>query len=177
MNKRVSKFLEFNGKTLMFLAVDGQYWIALKPICEALNVDYIQQFKNAQNSPIYNQLLCKHTMIAADGKARKMVSLPEKRIYGWLMQIQSNSPDLIEYQIKCHDILFEHFHGTIIGRKELLSAKAKAQLEMDEVMNTLDPEQAIKYDRAKRKLNQVTAQLREMDGEIIQEEKNLFSTT
>lgn len=176
MNKRVSKFLEFNGKTLMFLAVDGQYWIALKPICEALGVEYTRTFKNAKANPIYGQLLAVQPMVGADGKARKMVSLPEKRIYGWLMGIQSNAPGLVEYQTKCHDILFDYFHGTITGRKELLSAKAKAQLEMDEVMNTLDPEQALKYDRAKRKLNQVTAQLREMDGEIIQEEKNLFNT-
>ena len=176
MNKRVSKFLEFNGKTLMFLAVDGQYWIALKPICEALGVDYVQQFKNAQNSPIYNQLLCKHTMVAADGKARKMVSLPEKRIYGWLMQIQSNSPDLVEYQTKCHDILFDYFHGTITGRKELLTQKAKAQVEMDEVMNTLGPDLALKYDRAKRRRDQITAELRKLDQEVINEEFNLFQT-
>jgi hypothetical protein len=58
MNKKVSKFLEFNGKTLVFLSKDSQYWIALKPICDALNIDYVQQFKNAQNSPIYGELLC-----------------------------------------------------------------------------------------------------------------------
>ncbi|MEM8568318.1 MAG: hypothetical protein AAGF85_17790 [Bacteroidota bacterium] len=36
--KKHSKFLEFNGKTIVFLAIDGEYWIALRHICEALNV-------------------------------------------------------------------------------------------------------------------------------------------
>lgn len=175
MNKKVSKFLDFNGKTLMFLSVDGQYWIALKPICEALGVDYIRAFRNTKEDPIFGQLLSEQTMVAADGRSRKMSSLPEKWIYGWIMQLQSNSPELLEYKKLCYEVLNEFFHGTITGRKELLSIKAKAQVEMNEVMNTLDPEQALKYERAKRRLNQVTAQLRELDGEILQEEKDLFS--
>lgn len=176
MNKRVSKFLEFNGKTLVFLSKEGEYWIALKPICEALSVNYNRQYQEITNNPVYSQLFAQKQMVAADGKMRKMVCLPEKRIYGWLMSIQSNTPNLVEYKIKCHDILFDYFHGTITGRKELLTQKAKAQLEMDEVMNTLDPDMAVKYDRARRRLNQVTAQLRELDGEILQEEKNLFNS-
>lgn len=176
MNKRVSKFLEFNGKTLMFLAVDGQYWIALKPICEALGVEYTRTFKNAKANPIYGQLLAVQPMVGADGKARKMVSLPEKRIYGWLMGIQSNAPGLVEYQTKCHDILFDYFHGTITGRKELLSAKAKAQLEMDEVLNSMPVEDALKLQRAEKKINQINAQLRNMDKETLEEERNLFNT-
>jgi hypothetical protein len=43
MEKEIKKFLEFNGKNIYFLAVDGIYWIAVKPICEALDVD--EQFQ------------------------------------------------------------------------------------------------------------------------------------
>jgi prophage antirepressor-like protein len=87
MNKVVSKFLEFNGKTLSFLSVDGEYWVALKPICEALGVDYIRSFRNTKEDVIFGQLLSEQTMVAADGKSRKMASLPEKWIYGWIMQL------------------------------------------------------------------------------------------
>ena len=175
MNKNVSKFLEFNGKTLMFLSANGQWWIALKPICEALGVNYKRVHENLLSDPIYGQLSTNQGMVAADGKVRKMTSLPEEWIYGWIMQLQSSSPDLIEYKKECHMVLYNHFHGTITGRKELLSAKAKAQQEMDEVMNSLSPENALKYARAKKIKDQVTAQLREMDGEIIREELNLFN--
>jgi hypothetical protein len=94
----------------------------------------------------------------------------------WLDYAASSSPDLLEYRKLCYELLNDYFHGTITGRKELLGQKAKAQMEMDEVMNTLDPDQALKYDQARRRLNQVSARLRELDGEVLQEEKNLFNS-
>jgi hypothetical protein len=121
MNKHVTKFLEFNGKTLVFLAVDGTYWIALKPICEALNVEYTRIFKNVKEDPIFGQLLAEQPMVGADGKNRKMVSLPEKWIYGWLISIQSQSPELIEYKKLCYEILADFFHGakrTAFGKSQ-----------------------------------------------------------
>lgn len=175
MKTESKKFLEFNGKTIFFVAVDGQYWIALKPICEALNVDYIQQFKNVKNDEILGQLLCEHTMVAADGKLRKMVSLPEFYVYGWIFQIQSSSPELLAYKWECYGVLYNYFHGAITGRKSLLLQKAKAQTEINKVLNSLDPDMAIALDRSTKLINQVNAKLRALDGEMIQEERDLFS--
>jgi hypothetical protein len=176
MNKRVSKFLEFNGKTIYFVASDGVYWIAVRPICDALNVEYTRQFKNIKKDEILGPALAIQPMQAPDNQVRNYAALPENLVYGWLMQIQSASPELQKYKWKCYQVLYNHFHGTITGRKELLTQKAKSQLEMDEVMNTLDPDMAVKYDRARRKLNQVNLQLRDLDGKILQEEKNLFNS-
>lgn len=175
MNKHITKFLEFNGKTLVFLAVDGTYWIALKPICEALNVSWKRQHENLLSDPIFGQLSTEQGMVGADGKNRKMVSLPEKWIYGWLISIQSQSPELIEYKKLCYEILADFFHGSITGRKELLSAKAKAQTEIDSVLNSLHPDNALKLDKAQRQINQINASLRKLDSEVIEEERNLFS--
>ena len=85
------KFLQFNGKTIFFQAYDGQFWIAIKPICEALNLEYTRQFKNLKEDEILNQLLAEQPMVGADNRIRKMVSLPEKYIYGWLFSINSSS--------------------------------------------------------------------------------------
>lgn len=174
MNKQVSKFLEFNGKNLVFLAVDGQYWIALKPICEVLGVDYIRAFRNTKEDRIFGQLLSEQTMVAADGKSRKMASLPEKWIYGWIMQLQSTSEELLEYKKLCYEVLADYFHGAITGRKELLSAKAKVQAEIDQIFNRLPVEDALALGKLKSKINQLNAKLRDLDGEIIEEEKTLF---
>jgi len=175
MNKRVSKFLEFNGNTLVFLAVNGQYWIALKPICEALVISYKRAHENLLADPIYSELSTNQGMVAADGKTRKMVCLPEEWIYGWIMQLQSKSPDLIEYKKECHRVLYNHFHGTITGRKELLAQKAKAQAVIDEVMNSLDADRALKLDRNRKLINQLNTDLRKLDNEVMEEERDLFS--
>lgn len=104
MNQTVQKFLDFNGKTLMFLGKNGEYWVALKPICEALSVNYNRQYQNLKEDPIFSQLFAEQQMVAADGKLRKMICLPEKWIYGWLIQIQSNEPGLIEYKKLCYEV-------------------------------------------------------------------------
>ena len=101
MKKDIKKFLEFNGKSIHFLAVDGQYWIALKPICEALNVDYIRQFKNLKDDGVLSLLLSEQTMVAGDDKLRKMICLPEFFIYGWIFSIQSQSQELQAYKLEC----------------------------------------------------------------------------
>jgi hypothetical protein len=175
MKQQVSKFLEFNGKTLVFLAVDGQYWIALKPICEALNVSWKKQHSNLLEDPIFGQLSTVQGMVGADNKVREMVSLPEKWVYGWLINIQSSSPELQEYKKLCYEVLNDYFHGSISGRKELLAQKAKAQMEIDKVMNRLDPNDALTIDRASKTINQVNAKLRALDSDVLEEERNLFS--
>lgn len=176
MNKQVSKFLEFNGKTLVFLAVDGQYWIALKPICEAIGVNWARQHTNLLADPILGQLYAEQHMVGADNKVRKMVSLPEKWVYGWLIGIQSASPELNQYKKLCYEVLNDYFHGTISGRKSLLREKAKIQIEIDDVFNRLPVEDALIIDRAKSKLNRINVGLRSLDSEIILEERNLFNT-
>lgn len=175
MKQSIANFLEFKGKSLLFISVTGTTFIAVKPVCEALGVDYIQQYKNIQSDPILGPALCKHTIQVPGDQARNMVCLPEDKIYGWLFSIKSDSPDLLAYKWECYDILFKHFHGAITGRKELLAQKAKAQVEIDRVMNTLDPTDAIKLDRASKTINQVNAKLRALDGDVLEEERTLFN--
>ena len=81
-----------------------------------------------------------------------------------------------KYKLECYRILFEHFHGAIGGRKDLLSTKAKAQIEMDGILNRMNPEDALKYSKAKKKINAVNVQLQKLDKQVIEEEKTLFDT-
>ena len=175
MNKQVSKFLEFNGKTLVFLAVDGEYWIALKPICEVLGVDFSRQLRTLKEDPIFSVLWSLQTIVAADEKSRKMASLPEKWIYGWIMQLESKSPDLLQYKKLCYEVLNNYFHGSITGRKSLLQQKAKLQIEIDSIFNRMPAEDSLLLSNSTKKLNRVNVQLRSLDGETIQEERNLFN--
>jgi hypothetical protein len=43
------------------------------------------------------------------------------------------------------------------------------------VMNTLNPNDVITIDRASKTINQVNAKLRALDGDVLEEERNLFS--
>ena len=80
--------MEFNGKSIHFLAVDGEYWIALKPICEALGILWRHQHTKLINGDnIFGELYRDHGMVAADERVRNMTCLPERYIYGWIFSI------------------------------------------------------------------------------------------
>ncbi len=175
MKQEIKKFLEFKGKTIYFIAADGQYWIAIKSICEALGVHYEHQRELLKNDKILGQLPRHHGVVAADNKLRKMVCLPEFYIYGWIFNIQSASPELLKYKWECYEVLYNYFHGSITGRKSLLQEKAKLQIEIDSVFNRMPVEDSLLLSNATKKLNRINVKLRSLDGEMIQEERNLFN--
>jgi hypothetical protein len=175
MKKEIKKFLEFNGKVIYFITVDGKYWIAIKPICRALGVDYIQQFKNLKNDAILAPALCKHTMQAPDNQLRNYLCLPEFFVYGWLMGIQSDAPGLVAYKWECYRVLFEHFHGAITGRKELIKMKAQTQIQIDSLKNKVyaseEARQLFGFEKTQKAIDK---SLRLLDHEQFDEELELF---
>lgn len=133
MEKSIKKFLEFNGKKVYFKAVDGQWWIAIKPICEALGINYERQRQNLKSSKFYNQLPTVQQVVAADGKLREMVCLPERVIYGWIFQLESNVLGFEEFRWECNDLLFNYFHGTITEVSKHLRAKSEAKRKLEAI--------------------------------------------
>ena len=168
-------FLSFNEKTIYFKEVGNEYWIALKPICEALNVDYIRAYKNISEDENLSQLLSEQTMVGADNKNRKMICLPEKYIYGWLFSLRSKSEALKQYQMKCYEVLFNYFNGAIIGRKKLLEKQADTQKKIERVEQELkNNPQYIELITLKQESEQIKQYLRKIDKQIIEETPSLF---
>lgn len=60
-----------------------------------------------------------------------MVCLPEKYIYGWLFSVKTDSDKLLNYKLKCCDILFEHFHGALTIRTNVLEERLANEEKMD----------------------------------------------
>lgn len=107
MRKEIEKFLDFNGKSIYFLAANGDYWMALKPICEELGVDYSNEIKKIEESEFLTAHLSEHTIVSDDGELQKMVCLPEWIIYGWLFKIESDAPGLLDFKRECFAVLNE----------------------------------------------------------------------
>lgn len=160
MEKSIRKFLEFNGKTIYFLSKDGDYWIAIKPICDALKLEYTRQFKNLKDDNILGQPLAEQPMVGADGRTRKMTSLPEFYIYGWLFSIQSASQELKKYKWECYRVLYEHFHGMITQREKLLRQRAEIKAQLKDIKP--DP----KSIELKTTMNSINKKLMQMDNQF-----------
>jgi hypothetical protein len=176
MKQRIEKFLEFKGKTLLFLAKNGIYWVALKPVCEAIGVNYNRQYQNVTSDPILSRLFAIQQMDAKDDRLRKMVCLPEHFIYGWLFSIKSESSELLEYKKECYEILFNYFHGTITNRQDLLREKAIVKIEREQIEKEFsDNEKFIKLGELKAHEARLGKQLKDMDEVEVKTQYALFS--
>lgn len=129
MKKSSKKFLEFKGKNIYFLDIEGIYWIAIKPICEVLNVDFSRQLRTLKSDEILGRVWSLQTMHDSINRLQNMVCLPEKFVYGWIFSIQSASQELKEYKKECYEILFDYFRGAIVKKQEVLEEKAEKIVE------------------------------------------------
>ena len=94
---------------------NGEKRVSVKPICEALGVDYPSQYTKLQNDPILSSTVGLDTMVGADKKDREMVTIPFKYVFGWLFRIDSRNVKeeareaVLKYQVICYDALYNHF--------------------------------------------------------------------
>ena len=140
MKNETRKFADFNGTNIPVLSADVTIYVAIKPICTALNLNYDRQYKNLLSHPIFNQLYAKQHTVDKGNKVREMVCLPEKYIYGWLLSINSSNEDLIKYQLECHDVLYNYFHGATTERLQLLKVKSEDEIALDELVKKVEEE-------------------------------------
>lgn len=167
------KFLSFNGKNIVFLNKDGQYWIAIKPICEALDIDYVSQYKNLTIDEFYVNALSKQTMHDSSNRRQEMVCINERNVYGWIASINSKNEDFLKYKRTCYDILYSHFHGIITNRKELLLNQMEIDSRIYEIKEELQlaNDQFKELEQLKLRKKAIKKDLKSIDEELIQTPK------
>jgi hypothetical protein len=109
----LKEFFDLSGEPLLNIKDDGIRWIAIKPLCRAMKVDYTSQFKNIWEDPILNEVITNKMIYVPGDQRRRFACLPEFYIYGWIISIQSQSPMLLQYQSKCYKILYDYFRGSL----------------------------------------------------------------
>lgn len=100
--------------TTIYTTADGAY-VALRPVCEALDLDYASQFKRVQHQPWATVVMM--TTVAADGKTREMTFIDRRTFTMWLATIDTSrvknehTRELVRtYQCEAADALDRYFH-------------------------------------------------------------------
>lgn len=114
--------ISFYGSELITLKVEDVIYTAVKPIVEAIGLDWGgQQQKLSKSSDKFN---CRDiSIVAKDGKIRQMLCMPLKKLNGWLFSINPEKvrPDLkdrvIQYQEECFEALYNYWHFGKAERK------------------------------------------------------------
>ena len=176
MNKQVVKFLEFNGKNIIYLSVEGTYWIAIKPVCEAININYNRQYQNIKTDPILSPEFAKQQIQIPGKQVRNYGCLPEEFIYGWIFSIRSDSKELEQYKRECYHVLYNHFHGIITRRRILLKEKADTKVKRRKVEHTLlQNTDYIELTKLRAQETSISRKLREIERCEVEEETDLFN--
>lgn len=108
--------VEFHGDVLWAQEVEGVVYVALKPVCESLSIDWEGQRQRIERDPVLVEGAC---MIKAPsrGGEQDTLCLPLPLLNGWLFGIDAGrikDPDIreriIAYKRECYDVLHRHFH-------------------------------------------------------------------
>ncbi|EDV0937227.1 phage antirepressor Ant [Salmonella enterica subsp. enterica] len=109
-----TSYVSFNGQQIITAMAAGVAYVAMKPIVENLGMSWsTQQTKLMKQISKFN---CVHmNMVAADGKLRKLLCLPLKKLNGWLFSINPEKvradirDKLIQYQEECFTVLHDYW--------------------------------------------------------------------
>lgn len=110
--------VEFHGATLATTIINGVPCVALRPICEAIGLDWASQLQRVKRHPVLSSSVVVITTDAARGNhtlKSEVIMLPLVKLNGWLFGISVGRvrPELRErltrYQAECFDVLARHF--------------------------------------------------------------------
>ena len=126
-----------NGISLQVVADDREQLVAIKPVCEILGVAYSPQYTKLREHPVYGSTITLSVTVGADGKEREMACIPLRFFPAWIFSINPDNvkdeirEHLIEYQLKCNDILYAYFFSRVdfSQKKERIVAKAKESFD------------------------------------------------
>lgn len=171
---------KINGVEIVTVDREGEIFVPIKPICEAIGIDVESQRDKIQADEILSSTAVFSTAVAADGKEREMYCLPLKYVYGWLFTVNPKNvaPEAREavsrYRRECYDVLYDHFAGAAKRQHEqnraeqgLLDRKAAA---LDSIANH---KKAIAEGNAE--IKKVDEQLSRLQSERLNPQPTLFS--
>lgn len=136
MNEK--KITRINGVEIAAVTTeDGSIFVPVKPICQALTIDFSAQAQHIKRHHILASTMVTLTTVAADEKEREMLCLPLEYIYGWLFTIdagqvaESRREAVANYQRECYNALYEHFAGNLRRQIETNEAEIAALKEVN----------------------------------------------
>jgi len=107
--------VSFYGSKIPVIEKDGKLMVAMKPIVEALGLDWSGQLRMIKNDPVLNEGM-DVTSIPTSSGVQETVCLPLDYLNGWLFKIPASRYTgyrrdvILRYQRECYQALYRHFH-------------------------------------------------------------------
>ena len=148
-NQITTQTLSFHGSDLITLKVEDVIYTAVKPIVEAMGLDWGgEQQKLSKSGDKFN---CRDiSMVAKDGKIRQMLCMPLKKLNGWLFSINPEKvradlrEKVIQYQEECFEALYNYWYFGKAERKTTVDQRTGLR----NAVNMLVGKKALMYNEA-----------------------------
>jgi hypothetical protein len=107
----------FYENELIAVEKDGETYVAMKPIVEALGLAWHKQYELIQRDLVLRQKGIPITGIPSKGGPQEMLCLPLKYLNGWLFKVPASRYTgkkrevIIRYQEECYSALYEYFRN------------------------------------------------------------------
>lgn len=138
----------FRGTTLYVVSHEGQPFAPMKPIVEGMGLDWKAQFdKIMSNEKRWGMVIIP---IPSKGGVQNSISLPLRKLPGWLMSIHPNKvkpeikDSIIAYQNECDDVLWQYWsQGAAVNPRlqpedPTLASQPRLHFCLNRAMRTLD---------------------------------------
>lgn len=125
--------IEFCGDQLVTVKENETVLVALKPICEAIDLDWPSQHRLIKEDPVLISVVCVMHTTGADGKQYEMLCLPLDYLNGWLFKISAKRytgarrDAIVRYQKECYRALAEHFQSQSLSSDKPSKATIRLQ--------------------------------------------------
>lgn len=106
--------IQFHSQQLIVLNHQNKPYVAMKPVCENIGLDWAAQLKRIKRHQVLRSGMVIMTTPSKQG-LQEYVCLPISMINGWLFGIETSrvKPEiratLEQYQLECFDVLYSHF--------------------------------------------------------------------
>lgn len=167
MNQQKQKTIARVNNTDIVIIQNGEQRVPVKPICDALGIDFSTQVRKLKSDEILSTTVVIMPTVGGDEKQREMITIPYKYVFGWLFRIHPNkvSPEaresVLKYQMECYDVLYRHFTDA----QEFLAEKQQAieaeQAKYEEIQTN--------FKETKNKLADAKARLKKVFATTIEE--------
>lgn len=161
----VSTVAKINNVEIVIIE-NGEKRVAIKPICEALGVDFSGQLQRIKNDEILGSVMEMISTTGADKKQYEMQTIPFKFVFGWLFRIDSRKvkeearETVLKYQLECYNALYNHF---------------TAYADYVEQKQAVIEEKLKRYEAAKANYNSAHKIMKEVEAELKQARQLTFS--
>jgi len=133
--KQELQTIKFYDNEIFTVEKDGEHYVAMKPVCENIGLQWQAQFNRIKRHPVLSEGVSMMD-IPLNGGDQKMLMLPIKLLNGWLFTVDANrvKPEirdrLLKYQRECFDVLNQYWQNKSLQGKVDSSSTAACFSEL-----------------------------------------------